>query len=328
MRRREFIVSLVSAAVSWPSAASAQQAPIPAVGVLFAGSPESRATALSIAAFRRGLDEAGFVEGQNVALEYRFAEGHFDRMPALAADLVRHQVAVIFSSNAPGARAAKDASATIPIVFSAGGDPVQLGLVASLNRPGGNLTGVYQFTTALEAKRLELLHELIPKATSIAALVNPNFYAAETQRREVQEAARRLGLEIIVLSANAEADFDGVFAAIAERRAGALLVCGSPFFYNRYEQLVALAGSHAVPAIYEWHEIAEAGGLMSYGARLADAIHLAGVYVGRILKGAKPADLPIVQASRFELVINLKTAKALGLTVPPSLLARAHEVIE
>jgi len=263
-----------------------------------------------------------------VALEYRFAEGHFDRMPALAADLVRHQVAVIFSSNAPGARAAKDASATIPIVFSAGGDPVQLGLVASLNRPGGNLTGVYQFTTALEAKRLELLHDLIPKATTIAALVNPNFFAAETQGREVQDAARRLGLEIIVLSANAEADFYGVFATLAERRAGALLVCGSPFFYNRHEQLVALAARHAVPAMYEWHEVAAAGGLMSYGTRLADASHLAGVYVGRILKGAKPADLPVVQASRFELVINLKTAKALGLTIPPALLARADEVFE
>jgi putative ABC transport system substrate-binding protein len=263
-----------------------------------------------------------------VALEYRFAEGHFDRMPALAADLVRRQVAVIFSSNTPAARAAKEASTTIPIVFSAGGDPVQLGLVGSLNRPGANLTGVYQSTTALDAKRLELLHELIPRATTIAALVNPNYFAAETQRREVQEAALRLGLEIIVLSAIAEGDFESVFATLLQRRAGALLVCASPFFYNRYEHLLALAGSHAVPAIYEWHEFAEAGGLMSYGARLADAYHLAGVYVGRILKGAKPADLPIVQASRFELVINLKTARALAITIPPALLARADEIIE
>jgi len=326
MKRREFITVLGSTALAWPLAARTQERTMPVIGFLVAGSPSG--VQAPIAEFHRGLYEAGFVEGQNVAVEYRFAEGQLDRMPALAADLVRRQVAVIFASSNSGVLAAKEASATIPIVFSMGGDPVQLGLVASLNRPGGNITGISQMTTTLEAKRLGLLHELIPKATAIAALVNPNYSAAETQVREVQEAATRLHVQIIVLNANAESDFDAAFKNLAQQGAGALLVCGSPFFYSWREQIVALAARHAVPAIYEWREFAAAGGLMSYGTKLTDAYHQGGVYTARILKGAKPAELPVVQSSNFELVINLKTAKDLLLTVPRSLLIQADEVIE
>jgi putative tryptophan/tyrosine transport system substrate-binding protein len=325
MKRREFIIVLGGAA-AWPIAAGAQPA-MPVIGFLNAAS--AGPFRQQIAAFREGLKESGYVEGQNVAVEHRWAEGQYDRLPALAADLVRRQVSVIVAGGgAPAVSAAKTATTAIPIVFSAGADPVGLDLVASLNRPGGNITGVYHFTTGLEAKRLGLLHEMVPKATTIAVLVNPNYSDAENQLRDVQEAAVPLGVQLAVVRANAESDFDAAFSTVVQRKAAALQVCASPFFNAKRQQLVLRAARHALPAIYEWREFAEAGGLMSYGTSLADAYRQAGVYAGRILKGAKPADLPIVQSTKFEFVINLNTAKALGLTIPPGVLAIADEVIE
>jgi putative ABC transport system substrate-binding protein len=300
---------------------------MPVVGFLNVASPG--ALRQQIAAFREGLKESGYVEGQNVAVEYRWAEGQYERLPELAADLVRQQVSVIVvGGGAQAELAVKAATTTIPIVFSAGGDPVRSGLVASLNQPSGNITGVYHFATGLEAKRLGLLHEMLPKATPIALLINPNFADAENQLRDVQEAAARLGVQLVVVRANAESDFNAAFSTVVQQRSGALLVGASPFFNNRREQLVVLAARHALPTIYEWRDFAAAGGLMSYGTSLADAYRQVGVYTGLILKGAKPADLPVVQSTRFELVINLSTAKALGIEVPPTLLARADEVIE
>jgi putative ABC transport system substrate-binding protein len=255
-----------------------------------------------------------------VAIEYRWADGQYDRLPALVADLVRQQVSVI--GGAPAVLAAKAATTTIPIVFSLGADPVGLGVVASLNRPGGNITGVYQFTSGLEAKRLGLLHEMVPKATPIAVLVNPNFADAENQLRDVEEAAARLEVQLVIVRANAESDFDAAFSTLVRQRAGGLLVCSSPFFNSRREQLVVLAARHAVRAIFEWRDFAVAGGLMSYGTSLADAFRQVGVC--QILRGAKPIDLPIVQSTKFELVINLSTAKALGIEVPPTLAARNY----
>jgi putative ABC transport system substrate-binding protein len=300
---------------------------MPVVGFLNAASPGPLHQ--QVAAFREGLKESNYVEGRNVAVEYRWAEGQYDRLPALVADLVRQQVSVIVSGGgAPSVLAAKAATTTIPIVFSLGADPVGLGVVVSLNRPGGNITGVYQFTSGLEAKRLGLLHEMIPKATPIAVLVNPNFADAESQLRDLQEAAARLKVQLVIVRANAESDFDAAFSTLVRQRAAALLVCGSPFFNIRREQLVVLAARHAVPAIFEWRDFAAAGGLMSYGTSLADAYRQVGVYAGQILRGAKPVDLPVVQSTKFELVINLSTAKALGIEVSPTLLARADEVIE
>ncbi len=326
MKRREFI-SLFGGAAAWPLAAGAQQPAMPVTGLLNAGSPGPLRQ--QVAAFHEGLKESGYVEGQNVAVEYRWAEGQYDRLPALAADLVRRQVSVIVAGGgAPVVLAAKAATTTIPIVFMAGADPVASGLVPSINRPGGNITGVYHFATGLEAKRLGLLHEMVPKAATIAVLVNPNYSEAENQLREVQEAAARLGVQLVVVRANTESDFDAAFSTVVQQRSGALLVCASPFFNTRREQLVVLAARHALPTIYEWRDFAAAGGLVSYGTSLADAYRQAGVYADRILKGAKPADLPIVQSTKFEFVINLNTAKALGLTIPPGVLAIADEVIE
>jgi putative ABC transport system substrate-binding protein len=327
MKRREFVRLFGGAAVLWPLAVYAQQRPMPVIGFLNVASPGPLRQ--QIAAFREGLKESGYVEGQNVAVEYRWAEGQYERLPELAADLVRQQVSVIVvGGGAQAELAVKAATTTIPIVFSAGGDPVRSGLVASLNQPSGNITGVYHFATGLEAKRLGLLHEMLPKATPIAVLINPNYADAENQLRDVQEAAARLGVQLVVVRANAESDFNAAFSTVVQQRSGALLVCASPFFNNRREQLVVLAARHALPTIYEWRDFAAAGGLMSYGTSLADAYRQVGVYTGLILKGAKPADLPIVQATRFEFVINLSTAKALGIEVPPTLLARADEVIE
>jgi putative ABC transport system substrate-binding protein len=299
---------------------------MPVIGFITAGS--SAALRRQIAAFREGVRESGHVEGQSIAIELRSADGQLNRFPALVSELVRRKVAVLAVTSTPGARAAKQAAGTIPIVFSIGEDPVATGIVDSLNRPGGNITGVYQFTTGLEAKRLALLHEMVPKAKIIAVLINTNFSAAENQLRDLEAAATPLGVQLVVLSANVESDFDVAFAAIAQRRADALHVCGSPFFNTRREQLVVLAARHAVPAIYEWRDFAMAGGLMSYGTDLADAYRQAGVYAGRIVKGVRPAELPVMQSTKFEFVINLNTAKALGLDVPPTLSARADEVIE
>jgi ABC-type uncharacterized transport system substrate-binding protein len=325
MKRREFITALGGAAVAWPLGARAQQ-PVPVIGFLSNISPGP--IARPIAAFQQGLKEAGYVEAQNVAIEYRWAEGHNDRLPELAADLVQRQVAVIVATGGGvSALAAKAATTNIPIVFSAATDPVQLGLVASLNRPGANATGVFVLTNSLEAKRLGILHEMVPSAT-IALLVNPQAPGAETQLSEAESAARSLSRQAVVLKASSENDLHSAFAKLAELPAKALLVAADPFFNTRREKLIEMAARHAVPAIYEFRDFPAAGGLMSYGISLADAYHQVGIYAGRILRGEKPTNLPVVQPTKFELVINLKTAKTLGIEVPASLLAVADEVIE
>jgi putative tryptophan/tyrosine transport system substrate-binding protein len=326
LQRRELITLLGGAVAAWPLAARAQQPAMPVIGFMAGSSPS--ALSQQVAASREGLKEAGFSEGLNVAMEYRYGEGQLDRFPAFASELVRRQVAVLVATGPDGVFAAKQASTTIPIVFSVGSDPVEIGLVASLNRPGGNITGVYQFTAGLEAKRLGLLQEMVPKATTIAVLLNPNYAPAENQLRDVQEAATRLGVQLVVVRANMEDEFNAAFSTSVQQKAGALLVCASPFFNARRQQLALLAARHTVPAMYEWRDFAAAGGLMSYGTSLADAYRQAGVYAGRILRGEKPADLPVVQVTKFEFVINLNAAKAIGLDVPPTLLARADEVIE
>ena len=324
MRRRTFIAGLGGAAIGWPLATRAQQSAMPVVG--FALSSSAAVLGRALAAFENGLKDSGYIAGQNVAVEYRYADGQFERFPDFISEFIRRKVAVIVTSS-PGVRGAKKETSTIPIVFTMGDDPVKAGIVPSLNNPGSNVTGVYQFTTGLEGKRLGLLHEMTPKASTLAVLVHPNNAASESQLRDVQEAAKRLGVQLVVVRANAESEFDAAFAS-AKQKAAALLVAASPFFNSNRQQLVLLAARHGLPAIYEWRDFAEAGGLMSYGTRLADAYHQAGVYAGRILKGAKPSDLPVVQVTKFEFVINLSTAKALGIEVPPPLSARADEVIE
>ena len=327
IKRREFITLLGGAAV-WPLAAHAQQAAMPVIGLL--GSESLDLWASRMRAFHRGLEVAGYVEGQKVAIEYRWAEGHNDRLPALAADLVRRQVTAIAApGSTPAVLAAKAATSTIPIIFWVGSDPIELGLVASLNRPGGNLTGVTTLNVGLVAKRVELLHEVVPRTKSIALLINPTSpELTKISIEDAQAAARTFGLELHVLNASAERDFDVVFASLMQLRASGLVIGTDAFFSSRLEQLAALSVRHAVPTAYHFREFAAAGGLISYGGSITDAFHATGVYTGRILKGEKPADLPVQQVTKVELIINLKTANALGLTMPTALLVRADEVIE
>jgi|HubBroStandDraft_6_1064221.scaffolds.fasta_scaffold17414_5 putative ABC transport system substrate-binding protein len=326
MRRREFLL-LLGGAMTAARALSAQQKAMRVIGFLSGISPAGAAP--FVAEVRRGLREAGYVEDQNLAIEYRWAEGRHDRLPALAEDLVGRNVDVILASGGDlSARAAKNATSTIPIVFAVGGDPVEEGLVSSLARPGGNLTGVSVLAVELNPKRVELLSELLPQTSLIALLVNPNSPNAERVVRDIQDAAHAKGLQLQILKASTESDIDTAFATLVQQHAGALLIAGDQFFFTQREQLIALASRYAVPVIYEQRELAEAGGLISYGTKRMAAFHEVGIYLGKILKGAKPADLPVQQPTKFELVINLKTAKAVGLTVPQSILARADEVIE
>ncbi|HWD57837.1 MAG TPA: ABC transporter substrate-binding protein [Stellaceae bacterium] len=326
MQRRSFI-TLLAGAASWPSAARAQQKAMPVIGYLNSNSLAT--TAPLVAAFRKGLADLGYTEGQNLAIEFRWAEGHYDRLPELAADLAARKVDVIVATTGvPSVRAAKAATASIPIVFDAGADPVALGLVASLARPGGNVTGIAFMTAGLTPKRLELLSELVPRAKVIGLLVNPKNPQTEGIVRDAQEAARAIGVELQILNAGTEAEIDSAFAALTQSHAGGLIAGADPFFNARRERLIALAARGGVPTIYQYREFATEGGLISYGPNIAAVYRRVGSYAGRILKGEKPADLPVQRPATFELVINLKTAKALGLTVPQVLLARADEVIE
>jgi putative tryptophan/tyrosine transport system substrate-binding protein len=327
MQRREFITLLGGAAAAWPLTARAQQPAMPVIGYLHGQSPERLPHLMH--AFRQGLNETGYVEGRNVAIEFHSAEGQTSRLPALAAEIVNRQVTVIAATGGlSSVLAAKAATTTIPIVFLSGDDPVKLGIVASFNRPGGNATGIHVFLQAMEGKRLGLLRELVPTAAMMAALVNPTNAAFQLQMKDIEDAARALGVQMHTLNAINEQDIHAAFAALGKLRPGALLVGSDPFFNSRREQLATLAAHYAIPAIYEAREYAVAGGLMSYGTSLIEGYRQVGVYTGRILKGEKPADLPVVQSTKFEFVLNLKAAKTLGLEVPPALSARADEVIE
>jgi putative ABC transport system substrate-binding protein len=325
MRRRD-VVTVIGAAALWPLAARAQKSPMLVVGYLSANSSSGEANA--VAAFLKGLGESGYEDGKTVKMEYRWADGQYDRLPSMAADLVRDRVVVIAALGTPAVRAARAATATIPIAFASIADPVQIGFVASLNRPGGNLTGTTLLAVKIGPKLLEILRDVVPSATTMALLVNPTNPNSETQSTNTKEAARRLGLELHVLSASAEKDFDAAFERLRELKASALIIAQDVYFNAESSRLAALTVRHAVPAIYALPEFAAAGGLFSYGASRTEAWHQVGVYVGRILKGEKPAELPVVQPTKFDLTINLKTAKAFGLTVPSSLLIRADEVIE
>jgi putative ABC transport system substrate-binding protein len=327
VKRREFMTLIGGAAAGWPFAARAQQVSMPVIGFLHSGLRDMFARPL--AAFHRGLAEQGFVEGRTVAVEYRWAENHYERLPGMAADLVGRGVNVIVTpGSTPAALAAKAASREIPLVFLVGNDPVKLGLVASLNAPGGNVTGVSFLINALEAKKLELMHELVPAASVIGVLLNPKNPLFDTQLKDVQEAARTLGITIVALDAGTEADIDAAFATLVERHGGALLVTADPALTSWRDRMIALAARDAIPAVYHLREFVDAGGLISYGTSLSDGYRQVGVYAGRILRGAKPAELPVVQPTKFELVINLRTAKTLHLDIPAKLLATADEVIE
>ena len=327
MNKREFITLLGGAAVAWPLAARAQKPALPVIGFLNQASPDGYRR--MVTAFRQGLQESGYVEGRNVAIEYRWAGGHNDRLPAMVAELVQRQVTVIAATTTPAALAAKAATTSIPIVFEMGGDPIALGLVASLSRPGGNVTGVTQLNVEVASKRLELLHELLPTAIVTALVVNPtNPAVTEVVLRASQAAAQRLGLDLHVLNASSESDLDGVFANVIQLRAGGLVIGSDAFFNSRSEQLAALALRHAVPTVFANREFVAAGGLAAYGGDLADAYHLAGVYAARILKGEKPGELPVQQATKVQLLLNLKAARALGITIPLPLSGRADEVFE
>jgi putative ABC transport system substrate-binding protein len=327
MRRREFIALVGSTAAAWALPARAEQSAVPVIGFLNSASPQPWVT--FVAGFRAGLKETGYVDGQNVTIEFRWAEGHYDRLPEMAADLVHRKVAVLVATGGtPSITAAKAATTTIPIVFTIGSDPARAGFVSSLSRPGGNMTGVNLFVTAMESKRLGLLRALIPGVQLIAVLLNPNRQDHAYHLREVKESAAAIGQQIHLLSASNESEIDSAFATATQLRAGAMLVGSDPFFNSQRDKIVALAARHAIPAIYEQREHALAGGLMSYGTNLSDGYRQAGIYAGRILKGEKPGDLPVVQSTKFEFVINLKTAKALGIEVPPNLSAEADEIIE
>jgi putative tryptophan/tyrosine transport system substrate-binding protein len=326
MKRREFI-ALLGGAAAWPLAAGAQQPRMPVVGWI--SSRAARESAYLVAAFRQGLNETGYIEPENVVVDFRWGDGYYDRLNALATELVRRQVTVIVATGGdPAAQAAKVATGTTPIVFVSGSDPVKVGLVASFNRPGGNISGVHLLLLGMGSKRLGLLHELVPAANPIGVLTNPNFADAQTQLRDVESAAESLGSALLVLKASTELEIDAAFTNLAQQKIGAVLIASDPFFTTRRDQLAALASRHAIPAMFDLREYAAVGGLMSYGATLTDGYRQGGIYTGRILKGEKPADLPVLQPTKFELVINLKSAKALGLNIPDKLLVLADEVIE